>query len=162
YALPWVKAVAALAPRSLRAAVGSRSEPGIPPDRVRCLWATTALERLRHRLGLSATLTYLKLDRRFSEAAAHRAAKQRSHLFLYTPYAWEAFRARSPHRPRRVLFQYHPHPETENRLLAEDAVQYPDVGESFGGVTGGPLPEELVRRERDCWRFADEIICASE
>jgi len=37
YAMPWMKAVARLAPRSVRAKLDFRCEPGIPPDRVRCL-----------------------------------------------------------------------------------------------------------------------------
>jgi len=163
YAQRWIKALARLTPGRLLARVTSRSHSGIPSEQVRCLWGTTALEHLRHRLGFAATMTYLKLDRRFSEAAARRAGQRHSHLFLYSPYAWEAFTAKYSHKPRRVLFQYHPHPQLERRLLMEDAARYPGIGESFAGVSApDSLPEGLVRRERDCWRHADVIICASE
>ena len=161
YELPWVRSLEQFAPRGLRAKLGNRNMPGLPPEMVRCLWRTTLLEHARHRLGFSTKLTYLKLDRHFSEAAARRATREQSHLFLYSPYAWEAFVAKYPHRPRRVLFQYHPHPELERRILAEDSAEYPDVGESFSAAQGRDFPEELMRRERDCWMHADRIMSAS-
>jgi len=161
YALPWMKTLAKFSPQSVRTKLNFRSEPGIPMERVRCLWGTTMVEHLRHRLGCKRLLTFSKLDRNFSWAAARRAAQTRSHLFLYSPYAWEAFTACYPHTPRKVLFQYHPHPELEKRILAADSARHPDVGESFSGGATGQLPEELVRRERDCWKRADLIFCAS-
>src|SRR5437016_4357070 len=82
YAVPWLKALSKWGPQSLRDKVNLRCEPGIPADRVRCLWATTMLEHARHRLGCSPVLTFNKLDQNFSRAAARRAAKAKSHLFL--------------------------------------------------------------------------------
>ena len=123
YATRWVRAAAHFGPRAVRAKIDFRWEPGIPVERVRCLWGTTAIEKLRHRLGFSPTVTFNRLDRHFSWAAARRAARTRSHLFLYSPYAWEAFTARYPHTPRKVLFQYHPHPDVEERLLREDKIK---------------------------------------
>lgn len=161
YAVPWLQALARLAPRSFRAKVDFRFEPGIPAERVRCLWGTTFLEHLRHAAGCSPMLTYNKLDRNFSRATARRAARTKSDLFLYSPYAWEAFTARYPHTPRKVLFQYHPHPDTERRLLAEDSARYPGVGESFSGTRFGQAPEALDPRDRDAWKHADLIFCAS-
>jgi glycosyltransferase involved in cell wall biosynthesis len=161
YALPWVKRLSWLTPSSMRAKIDFRSEPGIPADRVRSLWGTTLLEHVRHAAGCAPMFTYSKLDRRFSRAAARRARKSRTNLFLYSPYAWEAFTARYSYRPRKVLFQYHPHPETELRILAEDSKKYPGVGESFSGTKSGQAPEELVQRERDAWKHADLIFCAS-
>src|ERR1022692_762676 len=83
YALPWTKTLAKFSPQSVRTKLNSRSEPGIPMERIRCLWGTTMIEQLRHRLGYKRLLTFNKLDRRFSRAAARRAAQTRSHLFLY-------------------------------------------------------------------------------
>src|SRR5687768_1901442 len=93
YAKPWARALAILTPPSVRAQVDLRLEPGIPDDQVTCLWGTTLVERARHRLGFAPMLTFSKLDRRFSWAARRRAQRTRSHLFLYSPYAWEAFTA---------------------------------------------------------------------
>ena len=161
YAMPWVRTLAKFGPPSVRAKVDFRSEPGIPIERVRCLWGTTALEHVRHRLGFAPMLTYNRLDRRFSWAAARRAAQTRSDLFLYSPYAFEAFSASYPHTPRKVLFQFHPHPAMERRLLAEDGARHPGMGESFSGTQFGQVPDELARRDREAWKHADLIFCAS-
>jgi glycosyltransferase involved in cell wall biosynthesis len=161
YAVPWVETLAALGPRSVRAKVSFRSEPGLPSELVRCLWSTTLLEHLRHRLGCTPTMTFNKLDRYFSRAAARRAARNETHLFLYSPYAWEAFTARYHHTPRKILFQYHPHPHLESRILAEDRARYPKVGEPSPRDAAPQWPEKFLRRERDCWKHADLIFCAS-
>jgi len=161
YAVPWAKGLAKFSPPSVRTKLNSRSEPGIPMERVHCLWGTTMVEYLRHQLGCGRALTFNKLDHRFSQAAAKRAAQTRSHLFLYSSYAWEAFTASYSYMPRKVLFQYHPHPGLERRILAEDSVLHPGVGESFSGGVPGQLPEQLIKRERDCWKHADLIFCAS-
>ena len=161
YAMPWVRTLAKLGPPSVRAKIDFRLQPGIPIERVRCLWGTTLVEHARHRLGFAPMLTFNKLDRRFSLAAAKRAAQNRTHLFLYSPYAWEAFTARYPHTPKKVLFQFHPHRELERRILAEDSARYPGVGESFSGTQFGQVPEELAQRDQDAWKHADLILCAS-
>jgi glycosyltransferase involved in cell wall biosynthesis len=161
YAAPILRALARGLSKGFREKVDSRFVDGIPIERVRCLWFTTLIEHLRHRLGCAPMVTYNKLDRHFSRAAACRAAQTKSDLFLYSPYAWEAFTASYPHTPRKVLFQYHPHPDTERRILAEDSARYPSVGESFSGTTFGQVPEALAQRERDVWKHADLIFCAS-
>jgi len=161
YAMSWVQALARLAPAAVRAKVAFRSEPGIPVERVRCLWGTTVIEHLRHRLGYAPMITYNRLDQHFSRAAARRAARTRSHLFLYSPYAWEAFTARYFHTPHKVLFQFHPHPALERRLLAEDSERHPLVGESFSGTPYGNMPDALVERDCEAWKHADLIFCAS-
>jgi glycosyltransferase involved in cell wall biosynthesis len=161
YATRGIYALMRLSPAAVRAKIGQRSEPGIPLERVSCLWGTTALEHLRHRIGFAPMSTYQKLDRNFSAAAARRARRTRSHLFLYSPYAWEAFTASYGHNPRKVLFQFHPHPVVEDRLLKEDAFLHPGVGVSFSGDSTSGTADGLALRERDAWTHADTIICAS-
>jgi glycosyltransferase involved in cell wall biosynthesis len=161
YAVPWLSNLSRLAPRLLREKAAFRQEPGIPTNHVRCLWGMTAVEHLVCYLGYSPTKTRAKLDPHFSWAAARRAVRTQANLFLYSPYAWEAFTAKYPHTPRKVLFQYHPHPTLEQRIFVEDNAKHPGFGESFAGERTCPLPEKLVGRERDCWRYADSIICAS-
>lgn len=156
YATPMLRR---LGPSIIGAKTAARFAPGIPDERIACLWGTTAVEHARHRLGYSPRLTWLSLDRRFSEAAAERARQTRSHLFLYSPYAWEAFTASYAHTPMKVLFQYHPHPATEARLMAEDHARFPGLGESF--ELEGDAPPALLHRERDAWRHADLIVCSS-
>ena len=142
----------------VRAKMESRFHPGIPADRVHCLWGTTAREHVRHRLGYAPMATYDKLDRRFSWAAARRAEKTRSHLFLYSSYAWEAFTRRYSHTPRKVLFQFHPHPTLERRVLAEDLANHPELATAS---LAAPLDETQGPREYDVWKHADLIFCAS-
>ncbi|WP_395747001.1 glycosyltransferase family 4 protein [Prosthecobacter sp.] len=158
WAYAWLRAAAATLPHRVQEKVAFRHEPGIPDAEVSCLWGTTFLEHLRHRLGFAPVQTYHKLDAQFSLAAAARARQTHAHLFLYSPYAYEAFTARYAHTPRRVLFQYHPHAVLERRLLQEDALLYPDVGESF---SGGTHAVETSPREVESWRHADLIFCAS-
>ena len=141
---PWL-------PPRWRTRLAQRHADGLPPERVHALWGTTILEHTRHALGFSPRQTWLKLDARFGEAAADRARRARANLLMYSPYAWEAFTASYPHTPKRVLFQYHPHPDLEARVLGEDRRRFPAFGESFSDGT----------RERDSWRHADVIICSS-
>jgi len=161
YAMPLVCSIARIFPHGFRKKLRSRFLEGIPRERVRCLWFTTLLEHTRHKLGFAPVLTYAKLDARFSKAARARAEKFRSNLFLYSPYAWEAFTADYEHPPYRILFQYHPHHDTERRILEEDAKHFPDFAESSSARSRRAVPESVVRCERDVWRHADLIICAS-
>lgn len=161
YATPAMRAVLPWLPASVRATIASRSCDGIPPDKVACLWLSTVQEHARHRLGYSPKVTWLKHDRHFSEAAAARARRTRASLFLYSPYAWEAFTARYAHTPRRILFQYHPHPELEARILSDDARRFPGYGESFSDGRAEMVPDTLLAREANSWRHADLVVCAS-
>ena len=101
--------------------------------------------------------TYGQLDRWYSRAAGRRAAQTRSNLFLYSPYAWDAFTRSYAHTPRKVMFQYHPHPVFEARILTDDAARYPGIGESFTGTLLG----QAETHEADAWKHADLIFCAS-
>jgi glycosyltransferase involved in cell wall biosynthesis len=161
YATRLVEGVTRFASGAVRAKIASRSEAGIPRERVRCLWGTTLVEHLRHALGCAPVLTYNNLDRNFSWAAARRARKARASLFLYSPYAAEAFTARYRHTPRKVLFQYHPHPELEKRIMDADSRNHPGIGESFSVGSATEIPQNLAARERNAWKNADLILCAS-
>lgn len=148
-------------PQRWQAKLTFRQHPGLPSERVQCLWKETLQEHTRHRLGWSAAKTYADLDPIFSQRAAARARKTQSHLFLYTPYAWEAFRASYHHTPCKVLFQFHPHSQFEDRLLTEDWQRYPQVEQSYQAEVGRDLPPAAKQREQDCWQHADLILCAS-
>jgi glycosyltransferase involved in cell wall biosynthesis len=161
YATASARSLSVLAPRSLREKLASRFCPAIPKDRVRSLWWSTGIEHLRHAFGVSRRRTYSSIDTRYSLAARDRARNQKANLFLYSPYAWEAFTADYEHHPHKVLFQYHPHSEFERRLLAADVAEYPEVERSFREETGAGLSSEAAGRERDVWKYAHTIICAS-
>lgn len=161
YATPAVRAFARRLPGRMPDILANRREPAIPDDLIECLWGSALWEQVRHRLGFSQTLTWLRADRHFSEVAAARAREHRADLFLYSPYAWEAFAAKYRHDPKRVLFQYHPHPALERRRLDEDSTKYPEYGESFARSSGDAFPDDLLMRERESWRHADLVVCAS-
>lgn len=161
YLSPLIETLGSALPLRLQEKLRSRQEPGIPRERVKCLWRVTALEHLRHQLGFSRSRTFAQLDRSFSHAATARCRKTQSDLFLYSPYAWDAFTARHAHDPKKILFQFHPHPDLERRILLEDRAKYQFVQHSFEEDAGEHLSEEMRRRNRDCWRYADLIVCAS-
>lgn len=161
YAGPALRSLACLAPSRLRRMIEFRHLEGIPDARVKCLWTSTALEHLRHQLGFQRARTYQLLDRHYSLAAAKQAEATQANLFLYSSYAWEAFHYRYSHHPRKVLFQYHPHPEFESGILAGDRRQFAghiDFDPRHDTAAGDPLGS---RGDRDGWKHADLIICAS-
>jgi glycosyltransferase involved in cell wall biosynthesis len=156
-----LRSFAGMLPERLREKVGSRYESSLPETRVKCVWDSAAIEHLRHRLGYAPSVTFAKIDRRFALAVAARARKSKSDLLIYSHYAWEAFTARYHHIPRKVLFQFHPHPDIERRILLEDAVKYPFVRRSYEEETAQVVNDELKERRRDSWKYADLILCAS-
>jgi glycosyltransferase involved in cell wall biosynthesis len=158
---PVLRSIAWALPQRLREKANFRSESNLPDTQVKCLWGTTIVEHMRHRVGCARSVTFAKLDGQFSLAAAARSRKTRSDLLLYSPYAWEAFTARYNHTPRKVLVQFHPHPDTERRILLEDCAKYPFVRHSYEEETGEGISNDLKQRNRDNWKHADLILCAS-
>jgi len=138
-----------------------RHDPRIPLDKVKCLWTMLPERRLRHSLGFSDWQIFARLDRKLSLAAAEQARRTRSNLILYNPYAWEAFTSRYTHAPKKVLFQFHPHPDCERRILLDDSTRYRLFDYSYEDEVGDDVDETIKQRTRDCWRHADLILCAS-
>lgn len=162
YGTPAIRALAGRISGRTIDTLAARHQPGIPDERVQCLWAVSMGEQLRHLAGVSPNRTWLEYDHYYSDAAAARARESRANLLLYSPYAWEAFVAKYSHQPKRVLFQYHPHPDTERRLLAADAARFPGDVPIERELDARPANEELLQRERDCWQHADLILCSSQ
>jgi glycosyltransferase involved in cell wall biosynthesis len=161
YTVSFLQQLASALPKSWHSKLTFRKEHGIPTQQVKCLWGNTLLEHTRHRIGFSRAATFALLDKNFAHAAAWRAKKTKSDLLLYTPYAWEAFLTPYRHNPRKILFEYHPHPEFQTRLLTDDLKHFPFVQQSYQEETGTHLPSQLQVRARDCWKHADLILCAS-
>jgi glycosyltransferase involved in cell wall biosynthesis len=161
YATETVKRLARGLPSRLREKLLTRRATGIPDDQVRCLWTSTVFERANLHLRRPESLIYARYDPQFSRHAAECARKNRSHLFLYSPYAWEAFTAQYRHTPHKALFQFHPHPALESRILAEDKTRFSFVRESHTEEAGVRLDEQLRQRNSDAWKHADLIFCAS-
>lgn len=149
-------------PARLREKVLLRREDAIPDDNVHCLWTSTLFERANFRLGRPESLIFARYDADYSKIAAAHARKNRSNLFLYSPYAWEAFTTPYPHTPHKVLFQFHPHPGVETQILAEDNRRFPFVRESYTEQSGVRLNDELRKRNNDAWKHADLVFCASD
>ena len=161
YAGGTVRALSKGLPSRLREKVLLRRRSGIPDNHVRCLWTSTIFERANFRLGKHESLIFARYDAEYSKIAAAHARKNRSNLFLYSPYAWEAFTAQYRHTPHKVLFQFHPHPDVESRILAADKKRFPFVRESYVEESGERLNEQLRQRNRDAWKHADLVFCAS-
>jgi glycosyltransferase involved in cell wall biosynthesis len=140
----------------------ARFESAIPIDRVRCLWGSVLERQARRCFGFSDWEIFARLDRELSLAAAGRARQTRSDLFLYHPYAWDAFTARYAHTPRKILFQFHPHSDLERRILREDSARHGIFRCSFEEEMGDSVSEAVKIRTGDSWRHADLILCASE
>ncbi len=161
YNTPAIKLASRIFPPSMQEKARFRESPGIPSEKVRCLWGTTLLEHARHRAGYARSETYRKLDRIFSLAAASRSAQTRSNLLLYNPYAWEAFTASLPHHPRRVLFQYHPLAAFERKILEKDDLTFPRSKTVQTHFMRDPKYGQLTDRRDESWKHADLILCAS-
>ncbi len=161
YTGPTVRASMRLFNSRLQEKLGSRKQPGIPEDRIRCLYGATLLGLARARLGYPRSETFALLDRRYSLAAASAARISRASLLLYNPYAYEAFEQDYSHSARKVLFQFHPHPDWERAILREDAGKYPVVASAYRDEVRSDWSEASLDRERNCWRKADLILCAS-
>ncbi len=161
YAFSAIRLLSRCLPVRVRQKIGARYEPKIPADQIKCLWKTTALEHLRHFFGSPPSMTFARLDQHFSSAAASRARKRGADLFLYSPYAWEAFAADYRRTPRKVLFQFHPHQIFEREILNRNHSRHPYVTDSYTEETGKRLNASLLRRNQDAWRMADLIFCAS-
>lgn len=161
YAGGTVRALSKGLPSRLREKVLQRRRNGIPDNHVRCLWTSTLFERANFRLGKPESLIFARYDAEYSKVAAAQARNNRSNLFLYSPYAWEAFTAQYRHTPHKVLFQFHPHPDLESRILNADKKRFPFVRESYTEESGERLNDQLRQRNRDAWKHADLVFCAS-
>lgn len=161
YAKRHIRRYLFLLPKKMRAKVQLRHSSHLNEERICCLWGTYLCEQLCHKIGLSPRMTMARMDRSYSKRAADIARKQRANLFLYNSYAWEAFTAAYPHNPRKVLFQYHPHPDLESTILMQDMERHPKVQSGYREASVLEKSPHLYQREKDCWKFASAVVCAS-
>jgi glycosyltransferase involved in cell wall biosynthesis len=161
YAVEALQKLIPTLPASWQRKIGFRSAPLIPTEKVKCLWGTTLLEHTRHKLNFSPIATFSLLDQNFSKSAAFKAQATKSNLLMYEPYAWEAFQYSYNYTPRKVLFQFHPHITSEIALLTEDLELFPYVQQSYQEQIGLHLNSFFQTRLRDCWKYANLILCAS-
>ena len=162
YATSAILNMARVLPHNLSDKLCSRRTDRLPDDKITCLWATAALERFYSFVGRRPAEIYAKFDAQYSRSAAAIARRKKANLFLYSAYAWDAFSANYAHDPSKILFQYHPHINTESRILRDDWMKFRKtiserlVLEDFASVVD-------VGRERAdrSWTRATHILCAS-
>jgi glycosyltransferase involved in cell wall biosynthesis len=139
-----------------------RQHPAIPEQCVRVLWSSSLRRCVDTMFKCAPALRYAMEGIRFAEAARDEARRRHADLLLYPPCSHEAFTAAYPRRqPRRILFQFHPHPSYQERLLRSDLKENPEMIRSFHDEAGDELPDPLKKRDQDAWRDADLVICAS-
>jgi glycosyltransferase involved in cell wall biosynthesis len=160
---PSERALSHILPRRLSERVRQRFDAGIPSHRIRRLRLTAAAALLVRAVGRPAAAIYERFDPRYGEIAADEARRRRSHLFMYSPHAWSAFSARYNHRPRKVLFQFHPHHELERIVLKADAIVCERAGISFTDRIESLQDEVPTGRVLGdaAWQLADHVVCAS-
>jgi glycosyltransferase involved in cell wall biosynthesis len=161
YAKSPLKTLASWCSTSLAEKINARYAPGIPEDRVRCVWRSAAEEILGLRFRSSPSELFAKLDRDFGSAVALRARATKGNLFVYSHHAWEPFTTHYEHDPRKIMFQFHPHPDTERQILENDLARFPTARASYEEEIGALVTESLRLRVSDSWRHADLILCAS-
>lgn len=59
------------------------------------------------------------------------------------------------------MFQFHPHPDLERRVLEEDRRRHAFLQASSTLPDDSGLEGDSLRRVRDCWKHADRIFCAT-
>lgn len=101
-----------------------------------------------------------KIDSHLSRLALARSRKTNANLFLYSGYAYEAFRGQPAPDIRKILFVYHPQGEFSKAILDADLASYPEVRHSH---TAHMKEIDLTEgtRFREEIRMADVIVCAS-
>jgi glycosyltransferase involved in cell wall biosynthesis len=144
----------------LEARLGHRFSMGIPEDSVNCMEFTNLWARIGSRV-LQPSRVGMWEDMAFARRAVAVARDTKASLFLYEFQADWAFRQPMDHRPVRVLFQFHTHPDMEHPLLCSDGKRYPNLMEQVLADTRSNLPEAYRMHTREAWRHADHVIVAS-
>lgn len=140
----------------------ARGDSRIPDHLVRRLRVTALQEALfARRHGMGEAL-YARFDPVYGSVAHAIAARRDSDIFAYSPYAPEAFAPRAGRQPHKILFQYHPHIGTEQRLLVAD-LETPErrTLDASKGLDSGLNPQAIRLAADNAWRGADQIVCAS-
>jgi glycosyltransferase involved in cell wall biosynthesis len=160
---PMGQKIAPLLPPRLGERIVRRYDERIPQDNIKRLTGTALAEALWRFVKLPPMKLFERFDPSYGNAAARLARLRKSHLFLYSSYAWEAFNAEYSHNPKKILFQFHPHFEAENGILAEDIRASAALNIVFSGrMESGAAPPDNARRRSDAaWRLAGHIVCAS-
>src|SRR6266496_4325762 len=145
YAGKILRAISTLLPGRTREKISSRYDARLPESLVRSAWYSAATEQFRNQMGINSWATFAVVDRMFGEIVAARARRKKCNLLVYSPYAWEPFTSHYEHQPKKILFQFHPHPAAEQEILLRDVHRFPFVRQSYELETGEGVTEELKR-----------------
>lgn len=163
YCGPLEHTLASVLPQRLAESIRGRFDAALPAHRVRRLRLVAGAEGLARLAGRPPVEIYERFDARYGEAAAEVARRHKCGLFIYSPYAWNAFIARYAHTPRKLLFQFHPHYALESAVLEADRAASERAGIIFAGQIENLGHEGAVGRMHGdaAWQLADHIVCAS-
>lgn len=99
-------------------------------------------------------------DQWFSRAAVYSARSSQSHLILYEFQAEYAF-DKVGEKCKKVLFQFHTHPQWEHEVLLNDTLRYPQFKEQVLRSTRQNLETKYSEHTKSAWKKADLILVAS-
>jgi glycosyltransferase involved in cell wall biosynthesis len=104
------------------------------------------------------------IDPLYGAAAISLSKRNRSDFFLYSPYAYDAFTENYSFTPRKLLFQFHPHHESESTILRQD-IRFSESNDiHFDLAFESGVQQASISRMKgdDSWKFADRVFCASQ
>ena len=137
-----------------------RYKNGLQSKKVRNSYHIVLNQILQKFVNTHQEIFYRKQDKKLSEIALKYAKETDSNLFLYSYYAYNAFKECNGEN-KKILFQVHPHPLTVKRILQEEIQLVPQAKKSLGDeaemVLKGELLEQLVAEPE----MADSIVVAS-
>lgn len=103
---------------------------------------------------------FRKQDKALSEIALNKALKADSNLYLYSYYAYKAFKDYTGDQ-KKILFQVHPHPLIVKRILSEEIERVPAAKSSLIAEAEMSLSDDLLEELSTESKLADSIVVAS-
>ncbi|WP_421693793.1 glycosyltransferase family 4 protein [Aestuariivirga sp.] len=136
---------------------------GVSSRKVQSDYLLAIANRLFQSIGIPPARIFQFIDAQFSRRIARLASEHRLDLLVYSAYAHYAFTHNYAHNPRKILFQYHPHIETEHRLLRDDRENFNEVFKRPGSDLEDLdcRPGSMRYLSDSTWKYADRILCAS-
>jgi len=137
--------------------LGRRTAPALPPHLLHSMLRIAISERVPAGSWDAEVRRIDANDSRMGREALRLALRHDAHLFLYHPYAHEAFAAPQAKERVKLLYQYHPHPEYERRILGDDRIR---SGINFQMREYSEiLPPDRARRWTEAIALADHVVC---
>ncbi len=103
---------------------------------------------------------FRKQDGILSQIALKKAIKTDSNLFLYSYYAYNAFKNYNGSN-KKILFQVHPHPSSIKRIFQEEIERVPEASFSLNNEVEMVLSEDQLHHLIAEPKMADHIVVAS-